>query len=73
MNHLGWYSPEAYYYDKHTGILKRTVYVEYKRYFDGDDWVWSEKPKLKIVRSKKEKEQILKENPYILKMSEIYG
>lgn len=59
----GYYLPEAYYYNKDTDILKYTVYVEFKRYFDGDDWSWSEQPILKKITDIQEKKRILEEHP----------
>ena len=64
---IGWYSPEAYYYNKNTDVLKKTLYVDYERYFVGDDWAWSEKPELKVVTSKKERMQVFKQHPELIK------
>ena len=63
---VGYYSPEAYYYDKSQDILKRTVCVEFKRVMGDEDWAWEETPILKEITDPKEKKRILKEHPKLL-------
>lgn len=61
-----YYLPGAYYYNKARDLLKQIKWVNFKRYFDGDDWSWEEIPVFKVISNPEEKAKVLAERPDLL-------